>query len=73
MMRLSDLIGKRIQTESGLYLGRSHEVRVRDGNVLAIIYGAPGFLQRLFPTRRGRRVPWERVRNITSSAIICED
>jgi sporulation protein YlmC with PRC-barrel domain len=73
MTRLADLIGKRVQTESGIYLGRAHEVRAKDGEVTAIICGPLGFLQRLFPTRRGRRIPWERVRGITSSAIICDD
>jgi sporulation protein YlmC with PRC-barrel domain len=73
MTTLSDLVGKKVQTESGVYMGRAHEVRARGDNVVAIIYGTSGFWQRLFPTRRGRRISWERVRRITSSAIVCDD
>jgi sporulation protein YlmC with PRC-barrel domain len=73
MTRLSNLIGKNVQTESGNYLGRANEVRASGGVVTAVICGPLGFLQRLFPTRRGRWVPWSRVRHITSSAIICDD
>ena len=73
MTRLSDLVGKKVRTEGGVYLGRVHEVRARQGQVIALIYGTSGFLQRLFPTRRGRRMPWKRVRGFTSSTIICDD
>ena len=53
MTRLSDLVGKKVRTEGGLYLGRVHEVRARQGQVIALIYGTSGFLGEIVPHPSG--------------------
>jgi sporulation protein YlmC with PRC-barrel domain len=73
MLRLSQLAGKQIKTESGKLIGRVHEVRAKDGRIDTLICGAEGFLQRLASTLTGRRVKWEHVRRITPNEIICRD
>jgi len=73
MMRLSDLTGKHVRTESGDSLGKAHEVRIKNGEVVAVVCGARGFMQRFFPTGRGRRIAWDRVRAVTHNEIVCGD
>lgn len=68
-MKLSDLDGKRVRRQSGEILGRVREVRVADAKVVALICGAGGFWQRLGPSRKGRRIAWDKVRRVTDGEI----
>jgi sporulation protein YlmC with PRC-barrel domain len=73
MIRVSELVGKPVRTESGEKLGRVHEIRVDGNRVDALICGSRGFLQRMGPARAGRRVKWQRVRRVTPREIVCSD
>jgi sporulation protein YlmC with PRC-barrel domain len=76
-MRLGELLGREVVTESGERLGRVHDVRgeLEEGGlrVTALVAGAPGILERLGVGARGKRgarrakrhghaaIAWERV------------
>jgi len=71
MIRLSEIVGKAVRTESGELLGRVREVRAKNNRVNELICGPRGFLQRMGPTRVGRRIKWQQVRRVTPNEIIC--
>jgi sporulation protein YlmC with PRC-barrel domain len=69
-MRLSDLRNKRITTVDGETFGRVHEVHCEGGGVIALTAGPGSFIERLTAKNNGRRIPWEFVKNVQSTAII---
>jgi|tagenome__1003787_1003787.scaffolds.fasta_scaffold20575879_3 sporulation protein YlmC with PRC-barrel domain len=71
MLRVSDLVGKKMQDESGKALGRVSEIRTKNSRVTVLVCGAEGFLQRMTGFRAGTRVKWEQVRKIEGNTIIC--
>jgi sporulation protein YlmC with PRC-barrel domain len=71
MIRLSELVGSTVRTESGEVVGQVREVRVKNNRVNTLICGPQGFLQRMGPARSGRRIKWQQVRRVTSNEIIC--
>ena len=72
MIRAGSLQGLPVVAAAGGRLGRVTEIHVRDGEVTAFTYGGVGFVQRFFPVRRGHRVEWGQVRQVTTSAVIVE-
>jgi sporulation protein YlmC with PRC-barrel domain len=72
-MRLSDLRDKRMRTLDGKSLGRVHEVHCEKGRVVALMCGAPSLIERLTAKPHGRRVPWERVIEVTDDRIVIRD
>jgi sporulation protein YlmC with PRC-barrel domain len=69
-MRLSDLRDKRVRTVDGESLGRVHEIHCENGRVTALIIGPRSFLERLTARSKGRRIPWDCVKQVLASAII---
>jgi sporulation protein YlmC with PRC-barrel domain len=70
---LSELIGKKIEDETGALLGSVHEVRVKNADVEALICGPLGFLQRMASFRTGTRIAWKRVKKVGSGIITIGD
>jgi sporulation protein YlmC with PRC-barrel domain len=83
-MRLSDVIGRMVVTETGWPLGKARDVRVktteRTAKVTALVITPPGprgSLRRWAPTRghttTHHLVPWEAVKNIEQDRIVVEE
>jgi sporulation protein YlmC with PRC-barrel domain len=84
-MRLSDLLGLPVETESGDRLGRVHDVRgeltQRALSVTGVVVGRAGLLERLgiaAPTARARIrshdvVPWSAVVRADRRRVIVRD
>jgi sporulation protein YlmC with PRC-barrel domain len=72
-MRLASLIGAEVRDAAGSRLGVVHEVYARDGKVQALGIGIVTFIERLRARRRGRRIPWSKVRKIEKGAIIVDE
>jgi len=70
MIRLHQLDGARVLSESGERLGCVHEVHAKDGQVTALVYGARGFIQRMASSRSGKRLKWEDVKAVTKDGIV---
>jgi sporulation protein YlmC with PRC-barrel domain len=82
---LTDLLGLKVRTESGRYLGRVHDVRAelkpRTVTVTGIVVGQFGFLERLgigAPQSRGSMlhgdvVPWRAVVRANRRGILVRD
>jgi sporulation protein YlmC with PRC-barrel domain len=70
MIQGSDLQGKMVRDEAGASLGRLNELHIRDGVVTILVCGPTGFLQRLMPSRRGRRIPWSAVKAVEAHQIV---
>jgi sporulation protein YlmC with PRC-barrel domain len=71
-MRASELQRKRVRTGDGRVIGRVDEIHLRDGEVVALVCGRGGRLQRFVASRRGRRVAWDRVRQVTADEIVVD-
>jgi sporulation protein YlmC with PRC-barrel domain len=85
-MRLGELLGREVVTESGERLGRVHDVQgeLEEGRlrVTALVAGAPGFLERLGVgaagkggARRAKRhghaaIAWERVVRVGRDVVV---
>jgi sporulation protein YlmC with PRC-barrel domain len=81
VIRLSELLGKEVVTESGWSLGHVFDVRVVLGGdaprVVGLVIGAPGVVRRLYGEARRRDVrtltqgaiPWEAVQAIEDKRI----
>jgi sporulation protein YlmC with PRC-barrel domain len=84
-MRLSELFGTEVRTQSGTSLGRVHDVRGRlsdrELRVVGLVVGdqavlerlgigAPGALERV---RGGDVVPWRHVRRADRRGIVVDD
>lgn len=72
-MRTSDLQGKTVRTESGERLGHVREIHLRDGLVTHLTCGAAGLLERFATSRRGHRIDWANVREVTDREIVVAD
>jgi len=72
MILLSGLDDKMIIDTDGRRLGRVHDVRARDGEVIALECGARSWRERLAGHGEARHVPWTAVREIRADAIIVE-
>ena len=85
MMRLSDLLGAHVHTESGDHLGRVHDLRAeltsRSLEVTGFVVGKLGLLERLGvgAPKSGARirtrdvVPWSAVVRADRRAIVVRD
>ena len=85
MKTLTDLLGLKVRTESGRYLGRVHDVRAelkpRSVTVTGLVVGQLGLLERLgigAPEWRGRTlqgdvVPWRAVVRADRRGVIVRD
>ena len=85
-MRLGELLGREVVTESGERLGRVHDVQgeLEEGRlrVTALVAGAPGILERLGVGARGKggarrakrhdhaAIPWERVVRVGRDVVV---
>jgi sporulation protein YlmC with PRC-barrel domain len=81
VIRLSELLGKEVVTESGWVLGHVFDVRVELGRgapkVAGLVVGAPGVSRRLYGEARRRdvntltegAVPWDAVQAIEEKRI----
>jgi len=81
VIRLSELLGKEVVTESGWVLGHVFDVRVELGGgapkVVGLVVGAPGVVRRLYGEARRRdvstlpqgTVPWDAVQTIEAKRI----
>jgi sporulation protein YlmC with PRC-barrel domain len=69
-MRLSDLRAKKVMTLDGDTVGRVHEVHCDGGRVVALMCGAPSFIERLTAKTHGRRVPWDEVVRVEKDAVV---
>jgi sporulation protein YlmC with PRC-barrel domain len=84
-MRLGELLGREVVTESGERLGRVHEVQgeLEEGRlrVTALVAGAPGILERLGVgagkggARRAKRrghaaIAWERIVRVGRDVVV---
>ena len=72
MIRLADLSEKRVVDTEGARIGRVHEVRAKDGRIVALDCGPGGFIERMTGRRHGRRIPWEKVRTVTKTEIVVD-
>ena len=78
MRTLSSLIGRRVETESGLALGRCHDL---SGNltatrleVTALCIGGAGYLDRLgIRSRKHDEVAWSAIVRIDGDTIVVRD
>jgi sporulation protein YlmC with PRC-barrel domain len=78
MRTLSSLIGRKVVTESGLSLGRCHDVKATlDGprlEVIALCVGRAGYLDRLgIPGRRHDEIAWSSIVRIDGHRITVRD
>ena len=82
MIRASDLIGCVVRTESGVRLGRVHDLRVRaaDGGwqLEGLIVGGGGMLARMVgsgpdPLVRGDVIPWDAITALGEGVISVRD
>jgi sporulation protein YlmC with PRC-barrel domain len=79
MRRFSSLIGRRVETESGLSLGRCHDLRAELGSthleVVALCVGRAGLLDRLGIKSRKRHneIAWSSIVRMDGSRIIVRD
>lgn len=85
MNTLTDLLGSKVQTESGRYLGRVHDVRAelkpRTVTVTGLVVGQLGLLERLgigAPQSRGSTlhgdvVPWRAVVRADRRGVLVRD
>ena len=73
MTRSAELQGIRVVTEDGRRLGHIDEIHVRDGEVVTLICGGLGLLQRFWTSRAGRHVAWSKVRSIGEKEIVVAD
>jgi sporulation protein YlmC with PRC-barrel domain len=81
VIRLSELLGKEVVTESGWVLGHVFDIRVELGRgapkVVGVVVGAPGVRRRLYGEARRQNVntlnegaiPWEAVQAIEEKRI----
>ena len=69
-MRLSDLRNRKVQTLEGETVGRVHEVHCDSGRIVALICGAPSFIERLTSRAHGRRIAWEDVVRIEKDVVV---
>ena len=85
-MRLGELLGRKVVTESGERLGRVHDVQgeLEEGRlrVTALVAGAPGFLERFGVGARGKggarrakqhghaAIAWERVVRVGPEVVV---
>jgi sporulation protein YlmC with PRC-barrel domain len=69
-MRLSDLRDKKVKTLDGETVGRVHEVHCDKGRVVALMCGAPSFIERLTAKAHGRQVSWEEVVRVDKDAVV---
>ena len=85
-MRLGELLGRKVVTESGERLGRVHEVQgeLEEGRlrVTGIVAGAPGILERFGVGGRGKGaarhalrqgnagIPWDRVVRVGREVVV---
>ena len=87
-MRLSELLRRRVVTESGRKLGHVHDVRaVRRGDrliVTGVVIGRHGYLEHfglgVSPGRQGAKlrdtanvVPWDAVVRLASGTVVVRD
>jgi len=84
-VRLSDLLGLHVRTESGENLGRVHDVRAeltpRTVKVTGLVVGGVGFLERfgIGAVRHGSRlrshdvVPWREVVRADRRGVVVRD
>jgi sporulation protein YlmC with PRC-barrel domain len=68
-MRLSDLRNAEIRTLDGERLGRVHEVHADGGRIVALICGPGSLIERLTAKAHGRRIPWERVKDVKDGHV----
>jgi len=78
MRTFSALVGRRVETESGLSLGRCHDLRVdvheRRLEVVALCVGRLGLLDRLGIKSRGHdEVAWSAIVRIEGKRIVVRD
>jgi sporulation protein YlmC with PRC-barrel domain len=78
MRTFSSLIGRQVTTESGLNLGRCHDLKATlEGNrleVTALCVGRAGYLDRLgIPGRRHNEVAWSSIVRIDGDRITVRD
>ena len=78
MRTFSSLLGRRVVTESGLDLGRCHDLKATLGGnrleVTALCVGRRGYLDRLgIPGRTHDEVNWSSITRIESDRIIVGD
>lgn len=69
-MRGSDLQGRLVRAEDGKPLGRIVELHVKEGELVSIVYGPRGLLQRFMASRGGHRVAWSAVVKVTVGAVV---
>ena len=85
-MRLGELLGRKVVTESGERLGRVHDVQgeLEEGRlrVTGLVAGAPGILERLGVGARGKggarrakrhghaAIAWERVVRVGRDVVV---
>jgi sporulation protein YlmC with PRC-barrel domain len=84
-VRLSDLLGLQVETESGDRLGRVHDVRAdlstAELRITGLVVGGAGILERLgfgapraqARTRAHRVVPWDRVVRADRRGVVVKD
>src|SRR5207237_879536 len=84
LMRLSDVLGRIVVTETGWPLGKARDLRVettdRTAKVTALVVGPLGFRGSLlrWRTTRGHTsghglVPWEAVKSIEENRVVVEE
>jgi len=74
-MRLGELLNRKVVTESGLSIGRVHDVTAElvDGRlrVTGLVVGRQGFMARLgIRARGGPQVPWTRVSRVDTEIVL---
>ena len=72
-MRLSELYGVEVRTQSGESLGRVREVHCDGGRVTQLGVGAGSLIERVTGGGKARRVDWDRVVKAGRSGIVVRD
>jgi sporulation protein YlmC with PRC-barrel domain len=73
MIRSAELQGAPVVTEGGQRLGHIAEIHIRDSEILTLVCGRAGLLQRFWPARGGHKIAWAKVRRIGEKEIVVAD
>lgn len=78
MRTFTSLVGRKVETESGLSLGKCHDLRGEQSGsrleVVALCVGRAGYFDRLgIKTRAHDEVAWESVVRIDGDRIVVRD
>lgn len=72
-MRAGELSTKKVFSKDGKSLGKVHDLQVENNEVKFLYCGSRGFLERLFRSKGGKKIDWNRVKEVTATKIVLKD